>query len=285
MEKLFEKFGEQLAYWCRKLLKGLINKDFDKIAISVNGCNFPRISVGWGRKVWAFSSPTSGQLFSDRVFCTNKEQLDQQGYRAQKGQILDASIIPVPKQRNPKEENEQIKAGEIPPDWLAHPNKLAQKDTDARWTKKNNVTHYGYKNHIGVDVKHKLIREYEVSDAALHDSQAIDNILDPTNTRADVYGDSAYRSAEQEQDFKDKGYRSKVNHKGKRNHPLSEFKKQVNKKLSPVSARVEHVFGHQTTAMTGKLMRCIGIVRAKATIGLRNLVYNMHRFSHLSAKR
>jgi hypothetical protein len=27
--------------------------------------------------------------------------------------------------------------------------------------------------------------------------------------------------------------------------------------------------------MAGKLMRCIGMVRAKAVIGLRNLVYNM----------
>jgi transposase, IS5 family len=99
-----------------------------------------------------------------------------------------------------------------------------------------------------------------------------------------VYGDSAYRSAEQEQDFKRKGYRSKVNHKGKRNHPLSEFKKHVNKKRSQVRARVEHVFGHQTTAIAGKLMRCIGIVRAKAMIGLRNLVYNMHRLVFLTKK-
>jgi transposase, IS5 family len=69
--------------------------------------------------------------------------------------------------------------------------------------------------------------------------------------------------------------------KGKCNKPLSEFKKQVNKKRSQVRARVEHVFGHQATAMGGELMCCIGIVSAKAQVGLRNLVYNMHRFMFL----
>jgi transposase, IS5 family len=237
------------------------------------------------KTIWLFRNHLAQTGLVETLFEHFGHQLEHQGYRAQKGQILDASIIPVPKQRNSKEENEQIKAGDIPSEWWSHPNKLAQKDTDARWTKKNNVNHYGYKNHINIDVKHKLIREYEVTNAALHDSQAIADILDPSNTCADVYGDSAYRSAEQEHDFKQKGYRSQVNHKGKRNHPLPEFKQQVNRKRSQVRARVEHVFGHQTTAMAGKLMRCIGIVRAKATIGLRNLVYNMHRFSRLSAKR
>jgi transposase, IS5 family len=236
------------------------------------------------KTIWLFRNHLAERGLVEPLFERFGQQLAERGYRAQKGQILDASLIPVPKQRNSKDENAQIKTGEIPPEWLAHPNKLAQKDTDARWTKKNDVTHYGYKNHISSDVKYKLIREYQVSDAAVHDSQAIADILDDDNTRAEVYGDSAYRSAEQEQDFKRKGYRSKVNHKGKRNHPLSEFKKQVNKKRSQVRARVEHVFGHQTTAMAGKLMRCIGIVRAKATIGLRNLVYNMHRLVFLAKK-
>ncbi|NJL43510.1 MAG: transposase [Pseudanabaena sp. SU_2_4] len=66
----------------------------------------------------------------------------------------------------------------------------------------------------------------------MHDSQVVADILDSENSNADVYADSAYRSATQEEEFKQKGYRSKVNHKGKRNKPLSEFKKQVNKRRS-----------------------------------------------------
>jgi hypothetical protein len=37
---------------------------------------------------------------------------------------------------------------------------------------------------VNADRKHKLIRTYKVTDASVHDSQALDNILDPNNTCA-----------------------------------------------------------------------------------------------------
>jgi len=37
---------------------------------------------------------------------------------------------------------------------------LAQKDHDARWAKKNNEVHYGYKDHILCDVDSKLVIDY-----------------------------------------------------------------------------------------------------------------------------
>ena len=45
---------------------------------------------------------------------------------------------------------------------------------------------------------HKLIRRYDVSDAAVHDSQKLDALLNKANRSADVFADSAYRSAEAE---------------------------------------------------------------------------------------
>ena len=38
-----------------------------------------------------------------------------------------------------------------PEGWEKQPAKNAQKDKDARWTKKNDESFYGYKNHLGVD--------------------------------------------------------------------------------------------------------------------------------------
>jgi IS5 family transposase len=55
---------------------------------------------------------------------------------------------------------------------------LRQKDRDARWTKKHGKSFFGYKNHVNADAKHKLIRRYEVTDAAVHDSQALDASVD-----------------------------------------------------------------------------------------------------------
>jgi transposase, IS5 family len=132
--------------------------------------------------------------------------LEAAGYLARGGQIIDATIVSVPKQRNTKEENEAIKAGQ-PPE--KQPAKNAQKDKDARWTKRNDESLYGYKNHIGVDKAHKLIRKWDATDAAVHDSRKLSDVLDPSNTSKEVWADSAYRSVEIEARLKEEGLHSR----------------------------------------------------------------------------
>jgi transposase, IS5 family len=185
--------------------------------------------------------------------------------------------VPVPKNRNTREENKTIKSGELPEDWKDKPAKQSQKDVDARWTKKHGKSHYGYKNHVNVDRKHKLVRRYHVSDAAQHDSQAVDHLLMGGNTGAGVWADSAYRSEEMEAKLRARGLKSRIHRKGKRGKPLSEQAKASNRTKSSVRVRVEHVFGAQTFDMGGTLVRTIGMVRAKAKIGMKNLAYNMRR--------
>jgi IS5 family transposase len=41
---------------------------------------------------------------------------------------------------------------------------------------------------------HKLIRKWDVTNAAVHDSQKLDDVLDLSNTGKEVWADSAYRS-------------------------------------------------------------------------------------------
>ena len=112
----------------------------------------------------------------EALFETFDGYLKDQGYLAMGGQIIDASIVAVPKQRNSREENARIKAGETPAGWEDKPAKRRQKDVEARWTKKHGKSHYGYKNHVNVDRRHKLVRRYHVSDAATHDSKVLDDI-------------------------------------------------------------------------------------------------------------
>ena len=66
-----------------------------------------------------------------------------------------------------------------------------------------------------------------------------------------------------------------------RGKPLTEQAKSSNRTKSAVRARVEHVFGAQTNDMGGTLVRTIGLVRAKAKIGMKNLAYNMRRLGQL----
>ena len=231
--------------------------------------------------VWQYREQLVQAGVVDALFGAFDAYLKAQGLLAMGGQMIDASIVPVPKQRNDRDENAAIKAGETPEGWADKPAKNRQKDTDARWTKKHGKSHYGYKNHVNVDRRHKLIRRYKVTDAATHDSQVIDDVLDDDNTASDVWADSAYRSAETEQKLKDRGLKSRIHRKAHRNRPLTEREQQGNRTRSKVRARVEHVFGAQTNDMGGTLVRSIGITRAKARIGLKNLAYNMRRVVQL----
>ena len=148
--------------------------------------------------------------------------------------------------------------------------KNRQKDKDARWTKKHERSYFGYKNHIGVDRRHKFVRRYVVSDASVHDSQKFEDVLDTSNTASDVWADSAYRSDEIEEKLAERGLKSRIHRRAYRNRKLSEAQKAANTARSKVRARVEHVFGDQKNGMGAGIVRTIGIVRARCKIGKTN---------------
>ena len=234
-------------------------------------------SIPDGTTLWLFREKLAKAGLIERLFGRFDQHLEAKGYIARGGQIVDATIVAVPRQRNTRDENEAIKDGQTPEDWAKKPAKDRQKDKDARWTKKHGHSFFGYKNHVNADAKHKLIRRYEVSDAAVHDSQKLDRLLSKANTSADVFADSAYRSAETETKLKARGFKSRIHERATRSHPLSNAKQEANRKKSQVRARIEHVFGAQQTSPGGRIVRTIGIIRARAKIGLQNLAYNIRR--------
>ena len=236
------------------------------------------------KTVWSFREQLKVLNLVDKLFARFHGQLAAHGYAARSGQMVDATFVEVPRQRNKREENALIKEGAIPIEWGKDGHKLSQKDTDARWTKKNNTNYYGYKNHINADHATKLVQSYEVTDASVHDSQVFDDLLDHTrgaggNKRA-VYADSAYRSKAAEEKLVKDGIASQICEKGTRAAALTEEQKEANREKAKVRARVEHVFGAQD-AMGGHWVRTIGLLRAKVKIGMMNLVYNMMRLVQL----
>lgn len=212
------------------------------------------------------------------LFKTFNEILDSAGVFANEGKMVDASFVEAPRQRNTREENKHIKqTGTAPEQWKETPHKLCQKDVDARWTKKNNVTFFGYKNHIKADTKTKLIEEFIVTDASVHDSQAIEGLLTENDKGQPLYADSAYTGEKQENTYKNKKVINMVHEKGYKGKPLTDEQKADNREKSRVRVRVEHVFGFVENSMNGSIVRTIGIVRAKAKIGMMNLIYNISR--------
>jgi IS5 family transposase len=230
-----------------------------------------------GTTLWLFRETLAKAGLIEKLFERFGQHLETKGYIARGGQMVDATIVPVPKQRNSREENDDVKAGKTPEAWEKNPAKNRQKDKDARWTKKHGKSFYGYKNHVNADARHKLIRQYDVTDASVHDSQKLDGLLNQANTSADVYADSAYRSVETEAKLKVRDLRSRIHQRASRNHPLSKAQENANRKKSRIRVRVEHVFGAQQISPGGRIVRTIGIARAKAKIGLQNLAYNIRR--------
>ena len=171
------------------------------------------------------------------------------------GQIIDATVVPAPKQRNSDEEKAAIKQGKVPERWKEKPAKIRQKDRDARWTVKYSkakvregadprsfkpvdlvIPMFGYKNHIGIDRAHGLIRTWDASAANAHDGARLPELIARANAKR-----SAIRSA------------------------------------------VEHVFAGQKHRM-GLFIRTIGIGRARIKIGMANLAYNFQRLAWLEGR-
>ena len=186
----------------------------------------------------------------------------------------------IPTQRNTCDENKALKEGNPPVENWSEAKKR-QKDTDARWVQKNGKNYYGYKNHVEADVKYKIIRNYKVTDASVHDSNVFEELLDETNTSRDVYADSAYRSGEREANLKKGRFRAHLQRKGCNGHPLSSWEKQGNRTRARTRSRIEHVFGSMTQRARNLILRTIGINRAEVKLGLRNIAYNMERFCFL----
>jgi IS5 family transposase len=219
-------------------------------------------SVPDEKTIWLFREVLTKHGIIEKLFDRYRAHLEKQGLMTNNGSIIDASFVEVPRQRNSREENALIKEGKVPPDRQDDPAKLRQKDTDARWTKKNEATFYGYKDHVKVDTKSKLIKTYQVTDASVHDSQAVVPLLEKTDAHRDLYADSAYRSAQIEETLKRRRVRSKIHEKGYRNQPLTRRQMRSNRRKSRIRARVEHVFAYITNSMNGFRIRSIGMRRA-----------------------
>ena len=193
------------------------------------------------------------------------------------GKIIDASFIEVLRQRNNREEHQQIKDGKIPVRFEYNSHVKSHKVVDARWTKKNNVSCYGYKNHIKGDSVSKFITGYYVTAASVHDSQTTDILLDDNDQGQPLYADSAYSGEPREQIISGKKMINQVCEKGTRNNPLTEEQKESNREESRIRSRVEHIFGYMENSMNQMYIQCIAIKRATSIICLMNLTYNMCR--------
>jgi len=259
----------------------------------------PGDAVPDANTLWDFREALIAAKALDRLFERLDRAINAAGYLPMGGQIIDASLVAAPKQRNTDDEKAAIKAGTIPAPWKNKPAKLRQKDRDARWTVKFSkarpkddgepqidiaIPVFGYKSHVSIDRRHGIIRRHKTSDAAAHDGARLrEGLIDPANTASDVWADSAYRSAANEAYLNKAGKVSRIHRKKPKGKPMPKAVARANATKSKVRARVEHVFAEQKDRM-GLFIRTIGIARAEATITLTNMAFNMKRWCWLDRR-
>ncbi len=254
------------------------------------------------KTIWLFRELLTRAKAVDKLFALFDRRLREGGYLAKFGQILDASLIPAPRQHFDDGEKAAIKDGQTAEEiWPDEPAKAAQKDISARWTLKTSkakaplpgqpvkpslaIPVFGYKSHIGIDRAHGFIRTWLVTDAAAHDGARLrEGLIDRDNTASAVWADSAYRSAQNEKYLAELGKVSQIHRRKPKGKPLPRHIARANHKRSKVRSVVEHVFAAQKNAM-GLFIRTIGMARAKTKIGIANLAYNMRRLTQIEARR
>jgi transposase len=221
------------------------------------------------RTIWLFREKLTNAGAIGPLFERFDATLRQSGYIAMSGQIVDASLIAAPRQRNSEDEKKAIKEGRIPDDWKDKPAKLRQKDRDARWTVKFTkakpredgslptvdlaIPVFGYQNHISIDCGFGFIRQWSATDAAAYEGRRLrEGLLDKTNTASGVWADTAYRSAANEEFMGKNGFVSHVHRKKPKGRAMPGAIRRANNAKSKIRSKVEHVFAEQRN----RISRC-----------------------------
>lgn len=271
------------------VLQRIYNLSDDQTEYQINDrMSFMRfLGLGLGDRVpdaktiWLYRDTLTKANVIRELFDLFNAQLEDAGLITHTGTIVDATIVEAPRQHNHHDESNDIKQGKTPEEWEKPQNihKLRQKDMDARWTRKGREFHFGYKDHVKADADSKLITDYTVTPANVHDSQPMPAMINKTDKA--VYADSAYWGSVVEEALPDT-VENHIHERGTKKQPLTEEQKASNRIKSKTRCRIEHIFGFMTGSMHGITVRSVGIARAEFNIGLTNLIYNLCRFEFLN---
>lgn len=234
------------------------------------------------KTIWRFREELITAGIMNELWHAFNVELRRMGIQTSRGRIVDASIVETnrPKRKNSRESKDETLSERK---HERNPAQERQMDRDARWTVKRKTTYYGYKNHIKIDARTKLIVNSVVTDASVHDSVMLGALLNKQDNRCEVFADKGYAGMGCLTDLVNHEAKSRILHKAYRNKPVTNEQKADNRTWSKIRARVEHVFGDQRTGMRLTRIRTKGLQRADFTLRLNNLVYNFRRLMFLTA--
>jgi IS5 family transposase len=245
--------------------------------------------------IWEFKEALKDFEIDRILFDKFNEMLEIKGIISHKGTIIDATFVTAPKRHTTQNDNDHLKKGEELEDLPRKckeriasgeikdtKNVYSQTDLDARWTKKNDESYFGYKDHVKCDSDSKVITDFSVTPASVHDSQEFVKFIDDRDNV--VMADSGYVGETYAQEIQ-KAHPNvilKICARPYRNTPLSDADKKRNTSIAKIRGRIEHIFGYMTRFMGGLTIRVHGKERVAREITMKNLVYNMRRYMLLA---
>lgn len=236
--------------------------------------------------IWKFRERLTELDLMKTLFDEFGKYLEKLGLVIKQGTIIDSTFVEAPRQQNPPEINLAIREDKPRDEIFKDRSESVKrhKDTDARWAKKRNELHYGYKNHTQVSADAKVVIDYKVTPANAFDGNVFLDFYPPQSepSNATVWADSAYNTKKNVAELTARGYCPELCEKGCGGKPLTDLQRENNHLKSKKRCRVEHVYAAMTIRGRGLTLRTIGIARAKTQIGLINLSYNMRRYLFLS---
>jgi transposase, IS5 family len=156
---------------------------------------------------------------TEKLFEQTRRYLIDKGMMVREGTIVDATILNAPSSTK---------------------NKDNARDKDMKQTKKGNQWYFGMKAHVGTDTGKGLVHSVVVTDAAVHDSKVMGELLHGEEKA--VYGDKAYAGEDKQKDCESRGIEWCVKRKAYRGKQLTEEDKEYNHRHGKVRAKVEHAF-------------------------------------------
>ena len=187
------------------------------------------------------------------LFKAITRDLEQKGACVRKGTIIDATIIAS----------------------------ATKGDEEAAWVKhRTRPPAHGDFAHIAADKDTGIIRAVETTPANEADVSIAPSII--PDAPGHVFGDKAYDAASVKQAIKAKGGSVKILRKGHRWLPPKKFVAR-NRKLAPIRARIEKIFGTWKRSYHFRAMRWVGLAKARRQVHLAVIAYNVRRYWRLQS--
>jgi len=208
-----------------------------------------------GDTIGRFRNLLEKHNLQEKFFEQVKTLLEQKGLLLKKGTIVDSTIISAPSSTKNKEK---------------------KRDPDAHQVKKGNEWRFGYKAHVGVDSKSKIVHSIVVTAANVHDVIVAEKLLH--GQEETVHGDSGYLGIQKR--ISNKKIKFKINRRPsqyKKNslHSVAQIKHHEHKKSS-VRAKVEHVFGVVKKLFGFRKTRYRGLAKQTAKANVMFALSNLY---------